>query len=61
MEKYEELKTLVTSMEDDAIKFYEKGNKAAGVRLRKTLQEVKTLAQSVRLDVSTKTKSTKTV
>lgn len=60
MEKYEELKTLVSSMEDDANKFYEKGNKAAGVRLRKTLQDVKTLAQALRLDVSSKTKTTKT-
>lgn len=60
MEKYEELKTLVSSMEDDANKFYEKGNKAAGVRLRKILQDVKTLAQALRLDVSSKTKTTKT-
>lgn len=60
MEKYEELKTLVSLMEDDANKFYEKGNKAAGVRLRKTLQDVKTLAQALRLDVSSKTKTTKT-
>jgi len=59
MEKYEELKNLVASMEDDATKFYEKGNKAAGVRLRKTLQDVKTLAQNIRLDVSTKTKTVK--
>lgn len=60
MEKYEELKTLVSLMEDDANKFYEKGNKAAGVRLRKILQDVKTLAQALRLDVSSKTKTTKT-
>jgi hypothetical protein len=46
-------------MEDDATKFYEKGNKAAGVRLRKSLQDVKTLAQNIRLDVSTKTKTVK--
>jgi hypothetical protein len=59
MEKYEELKNLVASIEDDATKFYEKGNKAAGVRFRKALQDVKTLAQNIRLDVSTKTKTVK--
>ena len=53
MEKYEELKNLVASMEEDATKFYEKGNKTAGVRYRKALQDVKTLAQAIRLDVST--------
>lgn len=59
MEKYEELKNLVASMEEDATKFYEKGNKTAGVRYRKALQDVKTLAQAIRLDVSTKTKTVK--
>ena len=41
MEKFEELKTLVSSLEEDATKFYEKSNKAAGTRLRKGCQEVK--------------------
>jgi exonuclease VII small subunit len=59
MEKFEELKTLIASIEDDAIKFYEKGNKAAGVRLRKGLQEVRTLSQTLRQDVSAKNKTVK--
>jgi hypothetical protein len=61
MEKFEELKTLITSIEEDAVKFYEKGNKAAGVRLRKGLQEIRTLSQTLRQDVSAKNKTAKTV
>jgi len=52
MENYERLKELVASLEDDASKFYEKGNKAAGTRLRKGLQDVKNLCQEIRVDVS---------
>lgn len=56
MEKFNELKMLVANLEEDATKFYEKDNKAAGVRLRKGLQDIKTLAQALRLDVSEKNK-----
>jgi len=59
MEKFEELKTLIASIEEDAVKFYEKGNKAAGVRLRKGLQEIRTLSQTLRQDVSAKNKTAK--
>jgi hypothetical protein len=59
MEKFNELKTLVTNLEEDVTKFYEKDNKAAGVRLRKGLQDIKALAQALRLDVSEKNKTDK--
>lgn len=52
MELFNELKVLVANLEEDATKFYEKNNKAAGVRLRKGLQDVKTIAQALRVDVS---------
>lgn len=39
-EHYDHLKLLVESMESDALKT-NKGNKAAGVRLRKTLRHTK--------------------
>ena len=52
MEKFNELKALVASLEEDATKFFEKGNKSAGVRLRKGLQDIKALAQAVRVEVS---------
>lgn len=56
MENFNELKTLIASLEEDAIKFYEKDVKAAGVRLRKGLQEIKTSAQALRIEVSNKNK-----
>ena len=56
MEKFNELKMLVANLEEDATKFYEKDNKAAGLRLRKGLQDIKALAQALRLDVSEKNK-----
>ncbi|MFC3199370.1 histone H1 [Parapedobacter deserti] len=48
MEKYNELKALIASIEEDAVKFYEKGNNAAGTRVRTGLQKVKALAQDIR-------------
>ena len=59
MEKFNELKALVAGLEDDATKFFEKENKAAGVRLRKGLQDVKSSAQALRLEVSDKKKTDK--
>lgn len=51
MEIFEQIKALLADTEDDAIKFYEKGNKAAGTRVRKQMQELKKLAQDLRLNV----------
>jgi hypothetical protein len=56
MEKFNELKELINSIEEDAVKFYEKDNKAAGVRLRKGLQAVRVMSQDLRLGVSSKNK-----
>lgn len=51
MSRYDDLKNLVESMEDDLNKFYNKSNKAAGTRARKGLQELKNLAQQIRMDI----------
>lgn len=59
MENFKDLKETVLALEEDAIKFYEKNNKAAGVRLRKGLQDIKSLSQVIRQDVSTKNKESK--
>lgn len=56
MDKFKELEALVTNMKDDVIKFYDKGNKSAGVRVRKSLQDIKAIAQSLRLDISAQKK-----
>lgn len=47
MQEYENLKTLVTEIEADINKA-EGGNKAAGTRVRKQMQQIKQAAQSVR-------------
>lgn len=59
MENFNELKETLLALEEDAIKFYDKGNKAAGVRLRKGLQDIKSMAQTIRQDVSAKNKESK--
>ncbi len=51
MSRFHEVKTLVDSLEDDMDKFYNKGNKTAGTRARKTLQDLKKLAQEIRIDI----------
>ena len=50
LETYEQLKQLVGSLEDDVRKAAG-GNKAAGTRVRKSLQEVKNVAQNLRVRV----------
>ena len=57
-EKFNQLKDLILGLEADAEKFYQKGNSAAGTRLRKGLQDAKNLSQSIRLAVQ-ETKNTK--
>ena len=47
MEEYEVLKRLVAEAEED-IRKAEGGNKAAGTRARKQMQEIKNAAQEVR-------------
>ena len=51
MSRFNELKSLVDGMEADFSKFYEKGNKTAGTRVRKGLQDLKKLAQDIRVEV----------
>ena len=47
MQEYEDLKTLVTEIEDDLNKA-EGGNKAAGTRVRKHMQQIKKVANTIR-------------
>src|SRR5690625_5410448 len=51
MSRNEQLKKLISDMEPDLEKFYEKGNKAAGTRARKQLQELRKLSQEIRLEI----------
>ncbi|MGK7393706.1 MAG: histone H1 [Candidatus Cyclobacteriaceae bacterium M3_2C_046] len=52
MKKFNDIKELINSAEGDADKFYTKGNKAAGTRLRKTMLEIKDLAHEIRKEVT---------
>ena len=54
MKNFQKLKELITSAEQDAKAFFEKGNKAAGTRLRGALQQSKALAQDIRNEVTAK-------
>ncbi|MEQ8712882.1 MAG: histone H1 [Cyclobacteriaceae bacterium] len=51
MKRFEELKDLVMSLEGDFSKFYDKQNQAAGTRVRKGMQDMKNLAQEIRVEV----------
>ena len=50
MEAYDRLVKLVESAADDIAKA-EGGNKAAGTRVRKAMQDIKNIAQEVRKDI----------
>ena len=54
MSRYDELTGLVEGMANDFAKFYGKGNKAAGTRVRKGMQALKVWAQDVRKEVQAK-------
>jgi len=54
MSRFSDVKNLVMSLEADFEKFYEKGNQAAGTRVRKGMQDLKNLAQEIRTEVQNK-------
>jgi len=49
---YNQMILLLEEIQPDVEKFYEKGNKAAGTRVRKAMQELKSLAQDQRTEIS---------
>ncbi len=49
--RYDELEGILTSMRDDFEKFYGKGVKAAGTRIRKKMLELSKLAKEIRKEV----------
>ncbi|MGA9120078.1 MAG: histone H1 [Bacteroidota bacterium] len=51
MNKLQELRDLLATFEKDFTKFYEKGNKSAGTRVRKHMNELKRKAQEIRKEV----------
>ena len=51
MSRFTELRDLLNGFEKDFIKFYEKGNKSAGTRVRKHMNEMKKKAQEIRKEI----------
>ncbi len=51
MNKFAQVRDLVMGLEGDFEKFYDKNNSAAGTRVRKGMQDLKTLAQEIRSEV----------
>jgi hypothetical protein len=47
MQEYQQLKTMVLQVEEDLAKA-EGGNRAAGTRVRKAMQDIKNMAQEIR-------------
>ncbi len=50
-EKFTHLKSIIAILETDMEKFVHKGNKSAGIRLRKNLQEMREIAADLRKDI----------
>jgi len=51
METFNQIKSLIESLEKDATSFFEKSNKSAGTRVRTGMQDLKKLAQTLRVEV----------
>jgi Histone H1-like protein Hc1 len=49
--RFDDVRDKVMAMEADFEKFYDKGNQAAGTRVRKAMQDMKNLAQDIRKEV----------
>lgn len=54
MSRINQMKSLINELEPDMVKFYDKGNKAASTRARKTLQTIKNVSQEIRLEIQSK-------
>jgi hypothetical protein len=57
MNRFNEIKVIVDQLQDDMDKFFDKGNKTAGTRARKSLQDLKALAQEIRVQIQNSKKA----
>lgn len=51
MNRLQDLRALLDTFEKDFVKFYEKGNKSAGTRVRKHMNDLKRKAQEIRKEI----------
>ena len=56
MEIFNQMVEFLEATREDVDKFYDKQNKSAGTRVRKAMQEIKKLAQDLRVDITEKNK-----
>ena len=56
-DRFNQLQEFVNDLERDFQQFYQKSNKAAGTRVRKGMQELKKMAQDIRVEVQEKKNS----
>ena len=54
MNQFEKLIKHLEELKEDFTKFYDKGNKTAGTRVRKGMQSLKEMAQAIRQEVQDK-------
>lgn len=54
MKQFDDLQKHIEALKDDFEKFYDKENQAAGLRVRKGMQELKVMAQQIRVEVKDK-------
>lgn len=52
MNRFEEVQAMLDAVKDDFKKFYDDGNKAAGTRVRKSMMELKKMADAIRKEVT---------
>lgn len=60
MEKFSHLTEILDGMKTDIEKFYDKGQNAAGTRLRKSLNELRKKAAEIRKDIQDERSKRKT-
>ena len=53
-DRFNQLRDFVNDLERDFNQFYQKSNKAAGTRVRKAMQDLKKMAQDIRVEVQDK-------
>lgn len=51
METFEKMQALLEQIKPDVQKAFEKGNSSAGTRVRQSMQEIKSLAQQLRMEI----------
>ena len=52
MQKYSDLKTIVDSIEDDVLKFYEFGDSDASIKVKEKMDKIKELTEEIKEEIN---------